>query len=189
MIVFAIGLPGSQSELFTAVLAATMAAKQKLVVVLINGGTHTETHTERARARVREKEPVLCLAVLRCAVSSFMCVVCVGAAGPISIDEIKGTGAAVLAAGFPGQAGGAAIAETLFGINNPGGKLTTTIYPSSYANGEPMRGTPWMDASLRPHGTTNLGTSEGRTHMFYTGTPLFSFGAETPFAPCSVWKT
>ena len=73
MIVFVIGLPGSQSELFTAVLAATTKAKQKLVVVLINGG-------------------------------------------PISIDEIKGTGAAVLAAGFPGQAGGAAIAETLFGI-------------------------------------------------------------------------
>ena len=128
-----LGLPGSQSELFTAVLAATTAAKQKLVVVLINGG-------------------------------------------PISIDEIKGTGASVLAAGFPGQSGGQAIAETLFGLNNPGGKLTTTIYPSSYANGEPMRGTPWMDASLRPHAATNLGTSEGRTHMFYTGTPLFPFG-------------
>ena len=139
-----IGLPGSQSELFNAVLAATTKAKQKLVVVLINGG-------------------------------------------PISIDEIKGTGAAVLAAGFPGQAGGAAIAETLFGINNPGGKLTTTIYPSSYANGEPMRGTPWMDSSLRPHATTNVGKSEGRTHMFYTGTPLFPFGAEPPFAPYSVY--
>ena len=50
-------------------------------------------------------------------------------AGPYSIDEIKGTGAAVIQAGFPGQAGGQAIAETLFGVNNPGGKLTTTIYP------------------------------------------------------------
>jgi len=96
--------------------------------------------------------------------------------GPLSIDEIKGTAAAVVQAGFPGQSGGQAIADTLFGRNNPSGKLTTTIYPAAYANGEPMRGTPWMDASLRPRLATNLPASEGRTHMFYTGTPLFPFG-------------
>ena len=119
--------------------------------------------------------------------------------GPLSIDEIKGTAAAVVQAGFPGQSGGKAIADTLFGRNNPSGKLTTTIYPAAYANGEPMRGTPCeprdltamplcksskptvcllagMDASLRPRPATNLPASEGRTHMFYTGTPLFPFG-------------
>ena len=114
-------LPGSQSELFLAMLATTIASKQKLVVVLINGG-------------------------------------------PIAIDEIKSTAAAVLVAGFPGQAGGQAIADTLYGANNPSGKLTTTIYPAKYANGEPMSGTPWMDASLRPRAATNLPTSHGRTH-------------------------
>lgn len=67
-------LPGVQSQLFKTVLAAATAAKQKLIVVLINGG-------------------------------------------PIAIDEIKGTQAAVIAAGFPGQAGGRAIAETLFGLS------------------------------------------------------------------------
>ena len=110
-------------------LAATTASKQKLVVVLINGG-------------------------------------------PIAIDEVKGTAAAILVAGLPGQAGGQAIAETLYGANNPSGKLTTTIYPTKYANGEPMSGTPWMDASLRPRAATNLPASEGRTHLFYTGTPV-----------------
>ena len=39
-----------------------------------------------------------------------------------------------------------------------------------------MAGTPWMDATLRPRQATNLPASEGRTHMFYTGTPLFPFG-------------
>ena len=106
--------------------------------------------------------------------------------GPISIDEIKGTGAAVLAAGFPGQAGGQAIAQTLFGVNNPSGKLTTTIYPGSYANGEPLSGTPWMDSSLRPRAATNLPASEGRTHMFYTGTPLFGFGFGLSFTSFSL---
>jgi hypothetical protein len=38
-----------------------------------------------------------------------------------------------------------------------------------------MRGTPWMDAGLRPRAATNLPAHEGRTHMFYTGTPLFGF--------------
>ena len=33
-----------------------------------------------------------------------------------------------------------------------------------------------MDAGLRPREATNLPASEGRTHMFYTGTPLFAFG-------------
>eukprot|EP01051_Picozoa_sp_SAG22_P006314 SAG22_NODE_407_length_10957_cov_5.081691_7_plen_463_part_00 len=128
-------LPGVQSALFKAVLAAIEASgsKTKLVVYMVNGG-------------------------------------------PIAIDEIKGTRAAVLSCGFPGQAGPQAIAEVLFGQVNPSGKLTTTVYPGSYANGEPLAGTPWMDAGLRPRAATNLPASEGRTHMFYTGSPLWGFG-------------
>jgi Fibronectin type III-like domain len=34
-----------------------------------------------------------------------------------------------------------------------------------------MTGTPWMDSRIRPNDE-----GEGRSHMFYTGTPLFSFG-------------
>lgn len=37
-------------------------------------------------------------------------------------------------------------------------------------------GTPWMDSGLRPRPATNLPKHEGRTHMFYTGTPLWPFG-------------
>jgi hypothetical protein len=48
-----------------------------------------------------------------------------------------------------------------FGVYNPSGKLTTTIYPANYANGEPLAGTPWMDAGVRPRPATNLPASEG----------------------------
>jgi hypothetical protein len=35
---------------------------------------------------------------------------------------------------MPGVHGGTAIAETVFGLNNPGGKLPVTIYRSNYVN-------------------------------------------------------
>ena len=105
--------------------------------------------------------------------------------GPVSIDEIKSDGsAAVIQAGFPGQSGGQAITQALFGDINPSGKLTTTIYKEAYVQGEPILGKmPWMDSQIRPHagfpaypGFPAGTVTEGRTHMYYTGTPLFGFG-------------
>jgi hypothetical protein len=37
------------------------------------------------------------------------------------------------------------------GINNPSGKLTTTIYPESYANGEPMSGAFFENVCMYSH--------------------------------------
>jgi beta-glucosidase len=47
---------------------------------------------------------------------------------PYAINALAGKANAILAAGIPGEEGGAAIAETLFGRNNPGGKLVMS-YP------------------------------------------------------------
>ena len=49
---------------------------------------------------------------------------------PLTINWENRFLAAILLAGFPGAQGGKAIAETLFGDYNPGGKLTVT-YPKS----------------------------------------------------------
>ncbi|KAK6156888.1 hypothetical protein DH2020_011136 [Rehmannia glutinosa] len=43
----------------------------------------------------------------------------------------------ILWVGFPGQAGGAAIADVIFGYHNPSGKLPMTWYPQSYADNGP----------------------------------------------------
>jgi beta-D-xylosidase 4 len=93
--------------------------------------------------------------------------------GPYTIDDLKAMQDIIIVqAGFPGQAGGQAIANILKGgVVNPSGRLMTTIYPASYVNGKPMTGTPWMDSNVRPSEN-----SEGRSHMFYTGNPLFAFG-------------
>ena len=46
---------------------------------------------------------------------------------PIVLDEVKANSDAVLLAWYPGTEGGTAIAETVFGFNNPGGKLPVSF--------------------------------------------------------------
>jgi beta-glucosidase len=66
---------------------------------------------------------------------------------------------AILEAWYPGEAGGEAIAETLSGKNNPGGRLPVTFYES--VDQLP----PFSDYSM-----TN------RTYRYFSGTPLYGFG-------------
>ena len=60
---------------------------------------------------------------------------------PHSIENIKDYTDAILCAWYPGKMGGKAVAETIFGLNNPSGKLAVSIPVSSmqlpcYYNGK-----------------------------------------------------
>jgi beta-glucosidase len=66
---------------------------------------------------------------------------------------------AILEAWYPGEEGGAAVAETLSGRNNPGGRLPVTFYKS--VDQLP----PFEDYAMK-----------GRTYRYFTGTPLYPFG-------------
>ena len=66
---------------------------------------------------------------------------------------------AIVEAWYPGQAGGTAIAEVLFGNYNPAGRLPVTFYHS-------------VD-DLPPFEEYEL---EGRTYRYFKGDPLFPFG-------------
>ncbi|MEA3344688.1 MAG: glycoside hydrolase family 3 C-terminal domain-containing protein [Chloroflexota bacterium] len=66
---------------------------------------------------------------------------------------------AIVEAWYPGQAGGEAIADVLFGDYNPGGRLPVTFYRSV--------------ADLPPFEDYRV---EGHTYRYFRGEPLFPFG-------------
>eukprot|EP00912_Choanoflagellata_sp_UC4_P002392 UC4_evm6s1505 len=123
------------------------APKFTHVIAFLGGGCHEGEGTDRDFLHLPGSQAALFTALEKINITIVVVII---KGGPISIDEIKGSDkTAILDVGFPGQAGGTAIAECIFGIINPSGKLTSTIYPGTYANGEPIKGVPWMDSAIR----------------------------------------
>ncbi|KAE8722845.1 putative beta-D-xylosidase 2 [Hibiscus syriacus] len=90
--------------------------------------------------------------------------------GPIDVSFAKSDPriAAIVWAGYPGQGGGAAIADVLYGATNPEGKLPMTWYPEDYVSTLPM-----TDMAMRSSQNRNY---PGRTYRFYKGPVVYPFG-------------
>ncbi len=77
----------------------------------------------------------------------------------IALQEVLEAADAVIFAWYPGEEGGTALADILFGKVNPSGRLPVTFYKST----EDLP--PFDDYSM-----------ENRTYKFFWGEPLFPFG-------------
>jgi beta-glucosidase len=77
----------------------------------------------------------------------------------LSVNWAKAHANAILEAWYSGEEGGAAIAETLSGRNNPGGRLPVTFYTG--VDQLP----PFEDYAMK-----------NRTYRYFSGTPLYPFG-------------
>ena len=77
----------------------------------------------------------------------------------LAVPWAKDHAAAILEAWYPGEEGGAAIAETLAGDNDPSGRLPVTFYNS-------------ID-QLPPFENYSMA---GRTYRYFSGQPLYGFG-------------
>ncbi|XP_042045622.1 probable beta-D-xylosidase 6 isoform X3 [Salvia splendens] len=73
----------------------------------------------------------------------------------------------ILWIGYPGETGGTALSEIIFGNYNPGGRLTMTWYPESFTR------VPMNDMNMRADPSRGY---PGRTYRFYTGDRVFGFG-------------
>jgi beta-glucosidase len=78
----------------------------------------------------------------------------------LDLSWAKDNASAILEAWYPGQAGGLAVANVLAGIADPGGRLPLTFYRSV--------------SDLPPFDDYGM---KGRTYRYFTGTPVYPFGA------------
>jgi beta-glucosidase len=77
----------------------------------------------------------------------------------LAVDWAQQHVPAILLAWYPGQRGGTAVADALFGDANPAGRLPVTFYKA--------------DEQLPAFDDYRM---EGRTYRYFKGTPLYAFG-------------
>jgi beta-glucosidase len=77
----------------------------------------------------------------------------------LAVDWAKENLPAILVAWYPGQRGGNAVADVLFGDTNPAGRLPVTFYKA--------------DEKLPAFDDYNM---KGRTYRYFDGEPLYAFG-------------
>ncbi|XP_058080552.1 probable beta-D-xylosidase 6 isoform X1 [Magnolia sinica] len=148
---------------------AIHVAKMADVVVVVAGLDPTQESEEHDRLSLLlpGKQMDLVLAVAHASKRPIVVILMGG--GPLDVSFAKDHPliASILWVGYPGEAGGKAVAEVIFGEFNPGGRLPVTWYPESFTHvamtdmrmrADPSRGYP------------------GRTYRFYRGDVVYRFG-------------
>jgi len=86
--------------------------------------------------------------------------------GPVDIENVKDDFPAIVYSAYNGESQGAALADVLFGKQNPSGHLDFTWYKDD------SQLPPIKNYGLSPADTGGL----GRTYQYFTGTPTYPFG-------------
>jgi beta-glucosidase len=125
------------------------------------GGDRTDIELPEAQRKV--------IAALHAAGKKVVLVNCSGSA--IALEPETRTADAILQAWYPGESGGTAVADVLFGDYNPGGKLPVTFYRN--VNQLPD----FLDYRMT-----------GRTYRYFKGDALFPFGFGLSYTTFEIGK-
>ena len=112
-------------------------------------------------------------------------IVVMSTVGQINAEPFKDKFAAMLWTSYNGQTQGEALGKVLTGKVNPSGKLTTTWYTSEDLQKMPL-GSPKQNVNGVDYNFTNYEIAQadnypGRTHQYYSGTPVYPFGYGTSY--------
>ncbi|KAL8058436.1 hypothetical protein ABFX02_03G017700 [Erythranthe guttata] len=163
--------PGCNSVNCTSIASREVIKLSKSAdyVVLVMGinQDHEREELDREDLVLPGQQQDLVMRVAEAAKNSIILVLLCG--GPVDISFAKDNSkiGSILWAGYPGEAGGKAIAEIVFGDHNPGGRLPMTWYPKDFVK------VPMTDMRMRPDPASGY---PGRTYRFYQGEKVFEFG-------------
>lgn len=160
------GVPCTSNAGFT---EAVSIAKEADFVIIVAGLDLTQEAEERDRYSLLMPGFQTALVTTIAAVTKKPLVLVLTGGGPIDVSFAKGDPriASILWIGYPGEAGGKALAEVIFGDYNPGGRLPVTWYPESFTS------VPMTDMNMRANPSRGY---PGRTYRFYTGPTIYGFG-------------
>ncbi|WP_410670246.1 glycoside hydrolase family 3 C-terminal domain-containing protein [Amycolatopsis sp. cmx-4-68] len=147
--------------------APTLAAIKTADLVVVSAGTDTNTATEgKDRTSIALPGNYDSLIDQVKAAGNPRTALAVQAGGAVSLDHARDGFPAVVFSAYNGESQGTALADVLFGKQNPGGHLNFTWY----AGDAQLPGI--KNYGLTPSQTGGL----GRTYQYFTGTPAYPFG-------------
>ncbi|KAI5597766.1 hypothetical protein BDE02_02G087300 [Populus trichocarpa] len=148
---------------------AVKIAKGADQVILVMGLDQTQEKEEQDRVDLvlPGKQRELITAVAKAAKKPVVLVLFCGGPVDVSFAKYDQNIGSIIWAGYPGEAGGTALAQIIFGDHNPGGRLPMTWYPQDFTK------VPMTDMRMRPQLSSGY---PGRTYRFYNGKKVFEFG-------------
>ncbi|XP_059447451.1 beta-xylosidase/alpha-L-arabinofuranosidase 2-like [Corylus avellana] len=149
--------------------AKKIAASADATVLIMGADLSIEAESrDRVGITLPGQQQLLITEVTKASVGPVILVIMSGGGMDISFAKNDSKITSILWVGYPGEAGGAAIADVIFGYYNPSGRLPMTWYPQSYVDKVPM-----TNMNMRPDPSKGY---PGRTYRFYTGETVYSFG-------------
>ncbi|KAG6571697.1 Beta-xylosidase/alpha-L-arabinofuranosidase 2, partial [Cucurbita argyrosperma subsp. sororia] len=149
--------------------AKKIAASADAAVLVVGSDQSIEAESrDRVDLNLPGMQSVLITEVAKASKGPVILIIMTGGGMDITFAKNNDKITSILWVGFPGEAGGAAIADVIFGSFNPCGRLPMTWYPQSYVEKVPM-----TNMNMRPDPSSGY---PGRTYRFYTGETVYSFG-------------